>query len=54
MMIVNETVSFTKRNRVTGESRVHEFKRYDGLLQNEETGKCSGVSNVKGNTEYAH
>ena len=37
---------------MTGESRVHEFKRYDGLLQNEESGKCSGVSNVKGNTEY--
>ena len=43
-------IKLTKINRVTGACKEHEFRVRDKSNTYNETGKCSGVSNVKGNS----
>lgn len=43
-------VKFTKSNKLTGNAREHEFRGVDRPDAEAITGKCCGVSNVKGNS----
>ena len=51
LISMQQTVKFTKSNRVTGQLRQHEFRMVNASDTGIPTGKCCGVSNVKGNVK---